>query len=298
MTSVVLHQFTPRLTAIEFGTEDNKPQNFLVVVGGLGDGLATVPYFPKLGKKVYSDLGGKWVVVQPLLSSSYSGWGTSSLKKDCNELASLVTYLRKKRGSKNSKVVILGHSTGCQDTMEYLSKHKKASPKEDIDGAILQAPVSDSEAIEMHGGEKAKAMLELAERLLREGRGDEIMPEDARKVAFHTPVTAYRFHSLVSKSGDDDYFSTYLTDDDLKSSFGAIDKPLLTLIGGQDEFMPDFVNKDALLNRWQEATDVRYWSKYSKVVPGALHNVGPKSLPGAEDELLSTIMAFITETFQ
>jgi len=49
---------------------------------------------------------------------------------------------------KFGKIVLMGSSTGCQDVMEYLTG-ANAAKRPRIDGGILQAPVSDREAIIM-----------------------------------------------------------------------------------------------------------------------------------------------------
>lgn len=88
--------------------------------------------------------------MQPLLSSSYAGWGTASLTTDVDEIAQLIHYLKIQRpggaivlvsslpacipplfwrihtGPSTSKadadspLLKLGHSTGCQDALHYL----------------------------------------------------------------------------------------------------------------------------------------------------------------------------------
>lgn len=54
----------------------------------------------------------QWSLVQILLSSSYTGYGISSLQQDAMELDQLIHYLINKENSDG--VVLLGHSTGCQ----------------------------------------------------------------------------------------------------------------------------------------------------------------------------------------
>lgn len=41
-------------------------------------------------------------------------------------------------------VVMIGHSTGCQDAVRYLARHKEATDAARVLGVILQAPVSSS----------------------------------------------------------------------------------------------------------------------------------------------------------
>lgn len=300
MHSVTIHQYTGSLTAIEFGPESAQPENFVVFVGGLTDGFLTVPYVPDLAKAVDEKLS-KWVVVQALISSSYLGFGTGSLLRDAKEIAKLVKYLRTKRGSLDSKVVLMGHSTGCQDTMEYICKLSRSNKFDDIskiDAGILQAPVSDSEGFQ-HFDKSGliPELLTLSSKLIEEGKGDQLLPTTAQKLAFGSPINAYRFHSLTSQFGDDDYFSSYLTSDHLLETFGVVSVPLLVLVGEKDEFIPPSLNKQSFIDQWKQHTDGKYWSNLSKVLKGAVHNVGPGSDEGAVEDLISTVVEFIGSTF-
>jgi hypothetical protein len=76
----------------------------------------------------------KWSLVQPLLSSSYIGYGTSSLKEDAIEIEKLINYLIYEEQSEG--VVLVGHSTGCQDIVHYLRTGGHCSRA--VRGAILQ----------------------------------------------------------------------------------------------------------------------------------------------------------------
>jgi triacylglycerol esterase/lipase EstA (alpha/beta hydrolase family) len=67
---------------------------------------------------IAKSLPSSWAIAEVLLSSSYRGWGTSSLAKDARELSECVSYFASLRPS--AKIVLMGHSTGCQDIMEYL----------------------------------------------------------------------------------------------------------------------------------------------------------------------------------
>lgn len=299
MTSVVIHKYDNSHTAIEFGEKSITPKNFLVFIGGLTDGFLTVPYVPPLAGAVTKEFGSQWVVVQALISSSYLGFGTGSLARDAKELGRLVKYLRTERGTKDSKVVLMGHSTGCQDAIEYLTKYSKQESFDvllDLDGGILQAPVSDSEAFPSFSPKgKVDELLALSKRHIDEGNPKELLPKAALDIIFGSPLTAYRFNSLAGQRGDDDYFSSYLTDEDYKKSFGVVTKPLLVLYGEKDEFVPEHVDREALVERWRKNTDPALWSKLSKILKGASHNVGPTSDPGAEDDLIDTVVKFLKE---
>lgn len=77
-----------------------------------------------------------------------------------------------------------------------------------IDAAILQAPVSDVEFFETHATPEARKWVEIAEEMVREGKGNEYLPRNAGRVISSlfdapdeetAPFTAYRFASLYGR---------------------------------------------------------------------------------------------------
>lgn len=96
--------------AYELGT--NTTKNAIIFIGGLGDGPHTVPYIRTVARHL--ETAGKelaYSVFELRLRSSFIGFGTSSLKEDVDDIAALVKYLR---GMGKEKIVLFGHSTGCQ----------------------------------------------------------------------------------------------------------------------------------------------------------------------------------------
>jgi len=75
---------------------------------------------------------------------------------------------------------------------------------------ILQAPVSDREYGELDPAHVEH--LARARALLTAGRPEALLPRAADPDA---PVTAYRYHSFLARGGDDDYFSSDLSDSEL-----------------------------------------------------------------------------------
>ncbi|PQE25700.1 hypothetical protein CJF30_00000421 [Rutstroemia sp. NJR-2017a BBW] len=289
----ITHLFTPRLTAFEHtpkGSESDA-QHIIIFIGGLFDGLLTVPYPSSISDSLPAD----WSLAQVLLSSSYIGWGTSSLKKDAEELSKCVAYFRT---IKTGNIVLMGHSTGCQDVMEYLTGpgHEHYSP---IDGGIIQAPASDREAMEHEmDSELLKKSTALAQKMVDAGEGEEILPSSAAGSIFPAPVCARRFLSLASPNhdGDDDYFSSDLTDKQLMKSFGSLParSPLCILFSGDDEYVPKRIDKEALVRRWIELVkkgDGKVDEEYSAVIPGASHNYmkSPEVVP----ELVTRVVGFL-----
>lgn len=139
-------------------------------------------------------------MAEVLLSSAYNGWGTSSLARDASELAEAVTYFRQTKG-RQSKIVILGHSTGCQDCMEYCVG-PGADERPHVDGIILQAPVSDPEAAaHLVDPAELKRANETAQEMVKNGQENDVMPNHLTRGFFNGAVTAYRWLSLLSPDG-------------------------------------------------------------------------------------------------
>lgn len=276
----VLHLYSKSRVAFEF--EPVGKSKVLIFVGGLTDGLLTVPYVQGLAKTL-EPLG--FSVVQIQFSSSYLGFGTGSLKRDDSEIDQLVDYLR---SDGRETILLMGHSTGSQNTLHYLTNHPGK-----IEGGVLQAAVSDREFICSQFPETSLQKLnEEALALVKAGKGDELVSEEHRKVIFGTPITAYRWCSLVLPGGDDDFFSSDISDDVLKTTFGVVQEPFLVALSEKDEFTPENVDREKLLGRWEAASDPKRWSKNSGLIRGASHNVAQAE---SQKHLYKMVAAFIQE---
>ncbi|XP_058077792.1 UPF0613 protein PB24D3.06c isoform X1 [Magnolia sinica] len=231
-----LFKYGPKAIQVAFKTGDFKQQ--VIFIGGLTDGFLATEYLEPLSIALENE---KWSLVQPLLSSSYIGYGTSSLKQDAMELDQLIGYLINKENSEG--VVLLGHSTGCQDIVHYMRTNAACSRA--VRGAILQAPVSDREYRATLP--ETAAMIDLASTMITEGRAMDLMPREANPDA---PITAYRYHSLCAYMGDDDMFSSDLSDDQLRLRLGHMSNtPCQVIFSMADEYVPEYVDREALVER-------------------------------------------------
>jgi pimeloyl-ACP methyl ester carboxylesterase len=296
------HKYSKRLAAFEHASShtssSNDAPNTLLWVGGLTDGLLTVPYPSEIGKS----LPANWVITEVLISSSYKGWGTGSLARDARELGECVAYFKKLRPGK--KVVIMGHSTGCQDIMEYVVGKDK-DKREALDGMILQGGVSDREAWEDFGKEgEMKQHLEEAIRgskeLVDAGKGKEVMSPESNNILkdMGGPLSAYRAYSLLAKGGDDDYFSSDLSDEHFATTFGKIPSstPVCFLLGSEDPYVPASVDRAALLKRWTNIIRTGGGivdDEDGGVVPGAHHNLDEDPDEVVQD-LVKRVCGFVT----
>jgi hypothetical protein len=213
-----------------------------ILVGGLSDGLLPVPYAQQLADACEE---ADWSLVQAVISSSYMGFGNSSLKRDCDELQELMRYLMEYRNAQ--EFCLVGHSTGCQDAVYFL-EHAAPELRERLQVVALQAPASDREGAMQEEGHAIH--LAISQQLVQEGMGQEMMP----RAAHWAPITAQRFLDLNEKGGTDDYFSSDYTDDELAGRLqhvGTHHKHLKCLVAysGADEYVPSHIDKSILTDR-------------------------------------------------
>ncbi|KAH7041028.1 duf1749 domain-containing protein [Microdochium trichocladiopsis] len=277
---------TPYATAYEIGLPD--AQNAYVFIGGLGDGPHTVPYPRAVAKHLESLPDLSYSVFEIRMKSSFDGWGCSSLVHDVEEISALVKYIR---GLGRQKIVLNGHSTGCQDIMEYNSPvHKgKLTP---VDGYILQGPVCDRAALALEIGiGKLDESVAAAKSLIENGRGLECVPRDHVPVFMrNTPISADRWHALAAVDGADNYFDPDLPQDVEQKYWESVEKPVLILHSAEDEFVPTSLDKEALVKRWMAYCSPGIASGLSGTIPGASHRVGA---PEAEEWFVKTVAAFL-----
>jgi len=147
------------------------------------------------------------------------------------------------------KFALVGHSTGCQNSVHFVKQGDVQMVKK-TKVIALQAPVSDRESAMLEPSYKEN--IKQARLLQDNGKGDEMMPRSS----FWAPITAARFLSLQDAGGEDDFFSSDLTDNELKERLGHIGgwgrangSRLLAAFSGQDEYVPSHVDKKVLLER-------------------------------------------------
>ena len=249
----VLHRISPPLVAFEHRRHpQSQASNTLVFLGGLFDGLLTVPYVHHIS----SFLPPSWALIEPTLSSSYRQFGISSLGKDVAEIAQLVEYLHELHP--NGKVVLFGHSTGSQQVMHYSIS---PGPRPKIHGAVFQASVSDREALTaLVSSENYQSTCATARSYIADGRGDDVLPFKLTAASFQAaPISARRWISLASPGpdheGEDDYFSSDFDDERLSKTFGHLGKTGMRIsffYSGSDQYVPSAVDKSKLVEKWHK----------------------------------------------
>jgi pimeloyl-ACP methyl ester carboxylesterase len=86
-------------------------RNAVIFIAGLQDGPHTTPYIQAVSKLLEQAESVNYSVFEIRLRSSFIGYGTTSLADDVADISALVKYLR---SIGREKIVLLGHSTGCQ----------------------------------------------------------------------------------------------------------------------------------------------------------------------------------------
>ena len=245
-----------KLAVFEYSAPDAPSDSTVVFLGGLFDGLGTVPYVPPLA----TNLPPGWHLVEPILSSSYRQWGISALNDDVLEIADLILHFRKSNG----KIVLLGHSTGCQMIMHYLLTSQLGGEigLPNVDGAIMQGSCSDREALNLLTTHASyDEVCKVCKEYIDAGKADEVLPQHFSKAIFgsSTPITARRMFSIASPppdhAGEDDYFSSDLDESRLDSTFGRLGKSearLAFLFGERDEFVPPHIRKAEMVGSWEQ----------------------------------------------
>ena len=106
---------TPTTSPSSTTTTKQQPQRKCILLGGLTDGLLPVPYGHLLYEACHQH---GFSVVQPILSSSYTGFGHGTLDRDAQELMELLEYFLGQGGQDEHATqgechfCLVGHSTG------------------------------------------------------------------------------------------------------------------------------------------------------------------------------------------
>jgi pimeloyl-ACP methyl ester carboxylesterase len=110
--TVRVHPYpSPTRASCAYEIGDQRALNAIIFIGGLHDGPHTVPYIRTVAQALHNKSDSRYSVFEIRMRSSFIGFGTSSLRRDVEDISALVTYLR---GKGRRKIILFGHSTGCQ----------------------------------------------------------------------------------------------------------------------------------------------------------------------------------------
>lgn len=250
----------------------------MIAVGGLTCGLMYSEYLKPLARRL--DEAG-WSLVQLLMSSSHQGYGTYGVRRDAEELYDLSRVLKRRYCSEC--IVILGHSTGCQDAVMYARHHKDKEFAATLSGVVLQGPVSDREYFGSYP--ECQERLQKARKMIEEGRGKEIAFRMTEMDG--APMTAQRWLDLVSRNGEDDMFSSDFSDEELQEKLSALQGvSTCVMMSGADECqVPLGIRPDAVGARLVDAIGP---TATLCVIQDGSHDLGEHS-----DEAAAEIVKFV-----
>ena len=240
-------------------TGPNVCSNALVLIPGLTDGIMSMCYTKSLNSALLSI---NYSLVQLNLSSSFYQFGFHDLEQDKKDIQDIIKFL--KREYKFDKIILCGHSTGCQDVL-YLLRYGEVSSL--IDGVILQAGVSDRDDI--FNTEDSPAMLAEAEKLKSENKVDHFLTYKH----CGAPITASRFLSLAGRLTKDDMFSVDLTKEELAPILQSVRVPILIVYSSEDEYVPDKKGQRAFADRMVEVLKSTSPSVQLEYIEGADHGL-------------------------
>lgn len=194
-----------------------------------------------------------------------------------------------------------------------------------LDGAVMQAPVSDREAVmyimrDGFLGRTPPQMRESYDKLIalaKEGLASDSPYDSMLPIALtsqfgyapNSPVSCRRFLSLVSpgspeEPGEDDMFSSDLGDEQLGRTFGMVRErgllrgKLAVLMSGADQSVPEWVDKEGLMKRWRAVADGgegrEVWDgEFSGIIPGASHALSNDDQAEARQWLVKRVLGYL-----
>lgn len=194
----------------------------IIAIGGLGDGPFDLPYIPHLE--------AKYTVLQPVLRSSYAGFGVATLDFDACDLRNLFWALRLRDDLNQKKTVMLGFSTGCQSILRYIETEQNTQT---FHGIILQGAVSDRQCMTENWHDDLRELF---------GRDPDCHMHSKEnmytKRVFGCGIAYRRLADLLMSEGLDDFFSV-----DSKFCLDRMERVLkgqmtLFAFGLADEYIP------------------------------------------------------------
>lgn len=132
-----------------------------------------------------------------------------------------------------TKFILSGHSTGCQKIAYY--QVRKESPH--VKALMLFGPADDLNfQVKKLGRRKFREQLEIARKLVRAGRGKELMPAEVEPTYF----SAKRYYELYRPGSVEGNLFNY---EGPMKSISKIAIPVLSMFGAREEFAAMSVRK-------------------------------------------------------
>ena len=264
------------LDGLWFGPE--KPKRVIVFIHGLtgsflsGTGIRLAPLLINSATSLLSfnnrghDIVAKTKRVDKRKKKGYSSQTLgAALEKfsDCVFDIQGAVKFAKTHGAK--EIFLMGHSTGSQKSIFYLSKRGK---QRQVKGVILLSPMSDyADSLRANGQEKINLAENFATKLVKKGGGNELLPLSV----WPDLNSAQRFLSLNTQNSEEEIF-TYVEPTKSPHTLRKIKVPTLVVLAEKDEFRDRPMAKIA---KWFDK-HLRRKIATIKIVGGADHGFSEK----------------------
>lgn len=147
---------------------------------------------------------------------------------DCADDIQGAVNLAKEKGAK--EIYLIGHSTGCQKSIYYLSQIKN---QKEIKGVVLLCPLSDyADFIKSVKPSEAKMLQSIAKKLIKKGKPHELIPLDLWPYMHD----AQRFLSLYTPDSKEEIFC-YSQKNKSPTTFQKVKIPILVVFAEKDEYL-------------------------------------------------------------
>lgn len=177
------------------------------------------------------------------------------------------------------RIILSGHSSGCQKAAYYAYKKKCKN----VSGIVLMSPVDDYDYDSSYFGKRHAEIVQLAKRIKARHGYDALMP---RKFANDTPlISAGRFLSTNDLRNPEARMFNYKG---RLEEFSKITCPVLAIFGTKDHYEKMDVRK--CLKKLSDASSSSSIS--TRTIKGAAHN-----FQGKRDALALLISAWIKKEF-
>jgi len=175
---------------------------------------------------------------------------------DCvDDLEGAINYATK-AGAK--RIILVGHSTGCQKSIYYLAKRINQLVK----GVILLSPMSDyADMVKATPPQLYRKLVEVAIKMVSEDRSHELMPD---KLWSYT-MDAQRFLSLFTPESIEEIFS--YASGKKPVILNKVKLPILVVLAGEDEYRERLMSEIA---DWFSVALSKQTAQV-KIVPKATH---------------------------
>ncbi|KAM0681668.1 hypothetical protein GINT2_000182 [Glugoides intestinalis] len=199
----ILFEYNRNSIAFKSKIESEKA---IILIPGLGDNILSLPYVTLLYKYCKTK---KVKLVIPQLRSM-PNFTITPIEHDLEDLAAIIKTIK-------GEIILLGHSTGCNDILLFIRQNKL----ENIKGIVLQGPVSDIEA-------ESQLKIEYGLNQIKKSA-------DSKYIEFNDEIwLKERFISLYTVNEKEDLFSSYLDDKSFSQWKGKV--PILSILSEKDEY--------------------------------------------------------------